>query len=163
MVARRRGEVAGPGSEEVVRLMGTLHDFVGSALHRLRPILGENGVTMGQFLTLHVISSLRVASVGAVARRLGISAPAASVSVDQLEEAGLVRRRRSERDARTVELTVTARGHTVETRIWKEATRVMGDTVRGLSGEDVATAVNVFEQVARRLEPNGTTHRGRKT
>jgi DNA-binding MarR family transcriptional regulator len=161
MVAGRRSEGVGPEPEEVVRLMGTLHDFVGSALHRLRPILGENGVTMGQFLTLHVVSSLQTASVGAVARRLGISAPAVSVSVDQLEQAGLVRRRRSERDARTVELTVTARGHTVETRIWKEATRVMGDTVRGLSGKEVATAVYVFERIARRLEPNGTAHRVR--
>ncbi|MGA7476152.1 MAG: MarR family winged helix-turn-helix transcriptional regulator [Thermoplasmata archaeon] len=158
MVTKPPEARAEPGPEEVVRLMGTLHDFVGSALHRLRPILGENRVTMGQFLTLHVISSLQVASVGAVARRLGISAPAASVSVDQLEEAGLVRRRRSERDARTVELTVTARGHTVETRIWKEATRVMGDTVRGLSVEDVTTAVHVFDRIARRLEPNGGAH-----
>ncbi len=109
---------------------------------------------MSQFLTLHVVLNLKVASVGDVARRLGVSAPAVSVSVDPLEAAGLVCRRRSTQDARTVALVATPRGRKVEARIWARTAQVMAGTVQGLSDADLATAVNVFEQIARRLEPD---------
>jgi DNA-binding MarR family transcriptional regulator len=158
MVARTRAAEAEPGPEDVVRLVGVFHDVVRASFHRLRPILEAYGITLGQFLTLHIVSTLGVASVGSVARRQGVSAPAVCVSIDQLERAGLVRRQRSRRDARSVELSTTPRGHRVEARVWSEARRQMTDIVRGLPEADLATAMNVLEQIARRLEPEYDAH-----
>jgi DNA-binding MarR family transcriptional regulator len=138
--------------------VGVFHDIFRSSVHQLRPILQEQGVTMSQFLTLHVVSNLKVASVGEVAGRLGVSPPAVSVSVDPLEAAGLVSRRRSVRDARTVALVATPRGRKVDARIWARTAQVMASSVQGLSDADLATAVNVFEQIARRLEPDTAVH-----
>lgn len=110
MVAGRRTTGNSTRQDDIARLVGVFHDIFRSSLHQLRPILQEHGVTMSQFLTLHVVLNLKVASVGDVARRLGVSAPAVSVSVDPLEAAGLVCRRRSTQDARTVALVATPAG-----------------------------------------------------
>jgi DNA-binding MarR family transcriptional regulator len=152
------GRSTGAGSDVVVRLVDIFHDVVRSSLHRLQPIVLEHGITVGQFLALHVVSSMAVASMSDVADRLGVSAPAVSVTVDQLEEAGLVRRRRAERDARRVELVVTARGRALETRVWGRVRREMAGAVRGLPPSDLATAVRVFEEIARRAGPGPVAH-----
>jgi len=158
MVARMHAAEGASDSEEIVRLVVVVDGIIRSSFHRLHPILEEDGITMGQFQTLHVVSRLEGASVGEVARHLGVSAPAVCASVDELEERGLVRRRRSEQDARTVELSVTSRGRKVEARAWRKVAHVMSETVRGLPKADVVIAVGVFEEIVRRFEAEAVAH-----
>jgi DNA-binding MarR family transcriptional regulator len=110
---------------------------------------------MGQFWAIHTVSSLEAASVSTVARYLGVSAPTVCANLDQLEAAGLVRRHRSERDRRAVELSLTPRGRRVETRVWDAITRVMAKAARRSSPTDVAAAVRVFREITLELEPTG--------
>ena len=110
---------------------------------------------MGQFWAIHTVSSLQGASVSTVARHLGVSAPTVCANIDQLEDAGLVRRHRSERDRRAVELSLTPRGRKVEARVWSEVAGVMAEAARGLPAADVAASVRVFTAVTRRLGRNG--------
>jgi len=111
---------------------------------------------MGQFWAIHTVSSLQGASVSTVARYLGVSAPTVCGNIDQLEDAGLVRRHRSERDRRAVELSLTPRGRKVEARIWSEIAGVMAEAARGLPETDVAASVRVFTAVTHRLSRSGT-------
>jgi DNA-binding MarR family transcriptional regulator len=148
-----------PVPPDVVRLVDLVHEVLRSSLHRLHPTLGKEGITMGQFWAIHTVSSLEAASVSTVARYLGVSAPTVCANIDQLEAAGLVRRHRSERDRRAVELSLTPRGRRVQTRVWGEITRVMAEAARGLPEVDLAAAVRVFDELGRRLEPAGA---GRK-
>jgi DNA-binding MarR family transcriptional regulator len=140
------------GSGGVAELVDLIHEVMRSSLHRLQPTLEAEGITMGQFWALHLVSSLEAASVSAVARHLGISAPTVCANIDQLETAGLVRRHRSERDHRAVELSLTARGRKVETRVWGQVAGLMSDAAGGLPGTDIAAAVRVFRELGRRLE-----------
>ncbi len=147
-------------SPAILRLIDLVHEVLKSSLRQLHPTLAKEGITLGQFWAIHTVSSLQAASVSTVARYLGVSAPTVCSNIDQLEAAGLVRRDRSERDRRSVELSLTARGRKVEARVWSEIGRVMSEAGRGLPEADLAASVRVFEQVARRLEPGGHGPRG---
>ena len=145
------------GPPEVVRLVDLVHEVLGASLRQVQPTLVREGITMGQFWALHTVSSLEAASLGTVARYLGVSPPSVCANIDQLEEAGLVRRHRSERDRREVELSLTPRGRKVESRVWAQIARQMTDAARDLPTEDLAAAVRVFEEVGRRLESGRPT------
>jgi DNA-binding MarR family transcriptional regulator len=150
---------ARPEAAEVARLIDLVHDVLQGSLRQLHPTLAKEGITMGQFWAIHTVSSLEAASLSTVARYLGVSSPTACANIDQLEASGLVRRRRSEQDRRSVELSLTPQGRRVETRVWREIGRVMSDAGRGLDAADLAAAVRVFREVARRLEPDATNRR----
>src|SRR5208282_4033086 len=137
----RRARVPAESDELVV----SVHEVMRSLLHRTHPVLEAEGISMGQFWALHLVSSLRAASVSTVARHLSVSAPTVCASVDSLEAAGLVTRHRSERDHRAVELSLTGKGRKVEARVWSRIGRLMGEAAEGLSPEDVTTAVRVFQ------------------
>jgi len=135
------------------QLVNSVHEVMRSVVHRLQPALENEGISTGQFWALHLVSSLRSASLSTVARHLSVSAPTVCANVDQLEAAGLVTRHRSDRDRRAVELALTAKGRKVETRIWGRIGRLMNEAAEGLPPNDVATAVRVFQELQRRLEP----------
>lgn len=140
----------------IATLVDLVHEVLQASLRELHPTLAKEGITMGQFWAIRAISSLEAASVSTVARYLSVSAPTMCGSIDMLEAAGLVRRHRSERDRRSVELSLTPRGRKVEERVWREIARVMTDAGRGLDPTDVDAAVRVFHQVAHRLGSDST-------
>lgn len=137
------------GIPELVELV---HGVVRASIAQLHPTLAEQGITKGQFWALHVISSLETSSAGTVARYLGVSPPTACANLDQLEAAGLVRRTRSDRDRRAVQLQLTPAGRKVEARVWSRIGRLMSTAARGVPSGEVATAVRVFRELNRRLE-----------
>ncbi|MGA8603498.1 MAG: MarR family transcriptional regulator [Thermoplasmata archaeon] len=148
-------ETAHPEAEELV---ASVHEVMRSVLHRIHPTLEAEGISMGQFWALHLVSSLRAASVSTVARHLSVSAPTVCASVDQLEASGLVTRHRSERDRRAVDLSLTPKGRKVESRVWARIGRVMAEAAEELPPEDVATAVRVFRELNGRLDASELSH-----
>lgn len=152
---------ARPEAPEVAELVDLVHLVLQGSLRQLHPILAKEGITMGQFWAIRTVSGLETASLGTVARYLGVSPPSVCANVDELEEAGLVRRQRSARDRRTVELSLTPAGRKVEARVWREIGRVMMDAGRGIDPNDVTAAVRLFREIARRLESDGPA--GRET
>ncbi|HYA54840.1 MAG TPA: MarR family transcriptional regulator [Thermoplasmata archaeon] len=155
MIAALPKAEARSDSAPIAQLIDLVHEVLKGSLRRLHPTLAKEGITMGQFWAIHTVSSLETASLSTVARYLGVSSPTACANIDQLEEAGLVHRQRSARDRRTVELSLTARGRKVETRLWAEIGRVMSDAGQGLDADEVAAAVRVFREVARKLADTG--------
>jgi DNA-binding MarR family transcriptional regulator len=146
-LARRESSTA-----DAEELIASVHEVIRTVLRRTHPALEAEGISMGQFWALHLVSSLRSASVSTVARHLSVSAPTVCANVDQLEAAGLVTRRRSERDRRAVDLMLTAKGRKVESRIWSRMGEVMVEATRELPAADVRAAVRVFREVSQRLE-----------
>jgi DNA-binding MarR family transcriptional regulator len=138
-----------------------VHDAMGSVLHRIHPVLEAERISLGQFWALHLVSGLRSASVSTVARHLFVSAPTVCANVDQLEAAGLLTRHRSERDHRTVELSLTPKGRKVESRVWSRIGQLMAEAAQDLPPEDVATALRVFVELNRRLDPSSAPRRER--
>jgi DNA-binding MarR family transcriptional regulator len=144
-----------PPSADADDLVNSVHDVMRSVLHRAHPALEAEGISMGQFWALHLVSSLGSASVSTVARHLSVSAPTVCAKVDDLEEAGLVIRHRSERDRRAVELSLTAKGRRVESRIWSQIGQLMAAAAADLPAEDVVIAVRVFRELGRNLDSAG--------
>jgi MarR family transcriptional regulator, organic hydroperoxide resistance regulator len=133
-------------------LVNEVHEVMRSLSHLLHPALEAEGISKGEFWALHLVSSLESASVSTVARHLAVSAPTVCASVDQLEATGLVTRHRSKRDRREVVLSLTPKGHKVESRIWAQIGRLVGEAAVGLPAEDLATATRVFRELHRRLD-----------
>jgi DNA-binding MarR family transcriptional regulator len=130
-------------------------------VRRASPALQAEKISMAQFWALHMISSIDVAPLGSVARRLGVSLPTFCAKVDELEEAGLVARQRSKTDRRVVELSLTPKGRRAEARVWTWIGEQMTAAVRELSREDVMTTIRVFETIHAKFEANVITPGGR--
>lgn len=77
---------------------------------RLRKELAPLGITGGQASLLWAIRTKPRIGVRELAAAEGVSPPAMTAYVDRLESAGLVARRRSDRDRRRVELALTDEG-----------------------------------------------------
>ena len=77
---------------------------------RLRKELAPLGITGGQASLLWAIKMKPGIGVRELAAAEGVSPPAMTAYVDRLESAGLVSRRRSDRDRRRVELALTDEG-----------------------------------------------------
>jgi DNA-binding MarR family transcriptional regulator len=133
-------------------LVDSVHGIVRSVFRSAHPLLEEEGISMGQFWALHMISSLGAAPLSTIARGLGVSSPTVCAKVDELEADGLVARRRSDRDRRVVELSLTAKGRRTEARVWTMIGAMMGRAARDLPPEDLATATRVFREIHERLE-----------
>jgi MarR family transcriptional regulator, multiple antibiotic resistance protein MarR len=133
-------------------LVGSVHEVMGSVLRRMAPTLEGEGITMGQFWALHLVSSLGQTSLTAVARHLSVAPPTVCANVDLLVRAGFVARHRSERDRRAVELTLTPAGRRLEARIWRAVGEVMRSATVDLAPADLATATRVFRELRVRLD-----------
>jgi len=161
MHAPARSVRAAAPAVEPEDLVSSVHEVMGSVLRRIAPTLEEEGITMGQFWALHLVSSLGQTSLTAVARHLSVAPPTVCGNVDHLVRAGFVSRHRSERDRRAVELSLTPAGRRVEARIWRAVGEVMHSATEDLPEEDVATATRVFRELRGRLDgPYATIHRG---
>lgn len=148
-------------SSDADHLAESVHDLILSVLRQIHPMVEVEGISKPQFLTMHMLSTLEPASVSTVARYLAVKAPTACVTVDQLEAAGLVKRQRSERDHRTVEVTLTPKGRKVEARVWSHIGQMLTHAARGLPREDVATTVSVISELNRRLQPAAVSRRAK--
>ncbi|MDA4134951.1 MAG: MarR family transcriptional regulator [Thaumarchaeota archaeon] len=141
-----------PSSANAEELARSIHDMILSVIRELHPTVEAEHISKGQFLAMHVLSSLEAASVGTVARQLAVKAPTMCVTVDQLEAAGLVTRRRSVRDHRTVEVSLTPKGRRVEARVWAGVARRIAGAAKGLPPADLAATVRIFRELNRRLD-----------
>jgi len=133
-------------------LVGSVREVMGAVLRRVAPTLESEGITMGQFWALHLVSNLGRTSLTSVARHLSVAPPTVCANVDHLVRAGFVMRHRSELDRRAVELSLTPAGRRVEARIWRAVGEVMRSATEDLRREDVATATRVFRELRARLD-----------
>jgi DNA-binding MarR family transcriptional regulator len=111
------------------RLWRASHTGVAAAL-------GSVGLTPALFALLNVVGAREGAIQQELGSVMGID-PSTMVSlIDQLEGAGLARRRPSPRDRRAREVTITPKGRRVLERGRKAAAGVEDELLRGLSGAE---------------------------
>jgi MarR family transcriptional regulator, organic hydroperoxide resistance regulator len=145
-LARKSGN-----SAAAAELIDSVHEVMKTVIRHAQPDLEAEGISMGQFWTMHLVTSLNSATVGAVSRGLAVSAPSVCASLDQLEESGLVTRRRSAKDRREVEVSLTPRGKKVEARMWAQISRLLAEASVDVPLDDLETATRVFRAVRRQL------------
>ncbi|MGH0029643.1 MAG: MarR family winged helix-turn-helix transcriptional regulator [Myxococcota bacterium] len=111
-----------------------LEDEIVSALRRIvraidlhsRRMVDECGLTGPQIVVLREASRLSGSSISALARAANLGQPTVSGILDRLEAQGLVRRKRSKEDRRSVFVAVTPKG----ARVLKNAPSLLQDRFR---------------------------------
>ena len=121
---------------------------------RLRKELAPLGITGGQASLLWAIKSKPGVGVRELAAGEGVSPPAMTAYVDRLESAGLVARRRSDRDRRRVELALTEEGARVLRSARSRRTAWLAARLQGLEPEELA-AVEAALPALRKLIEDG--------
>ncbi|HTX71014.1 MAG TPA: MarR family transcriptional regulator [Thermoleophilia bacterium] len=93
------------------------HEVFTSINREVSSELLQLDLSMGQFKAMATVTMFGAQPVGELARRLGISEPAASLLVGKLEERGLADRVRDEQDRRRILVTATAAGDELAARL----------------------------------------------
>ena len=119
---------------------------------RLRRELAPLGITGGQAALLWTIRSNPGIGTRELAEREGVSAPAMTAYLDRLEGAGLVARRRSERDRRRVELALTDEGLRVLRSVRSRRTAWLAARLKRLEPDELAAVEAALPALRRLLE-----------
>lgn len=94
-----------------------------------KPMLDEMGITYPQYLVLCVLGEEDGMTVGGIAGRLALESSTVTPPLKRLEQAGLVKRRRSKTDERQVQVHLTPAGRDLLRR-----SSCLGETLTERSG-----------------------------
>lgn len=119
----------------------TVHDLLLVTPLRLA---SPRSLTPSQFYLLRIVSLNGRHPIGQAAHLLGISAPAATKTIDKLERLGLVVRRRYGRDRRTCMFSVTRAGREVVRRCDELRLSRLRTALKSLPRRDVGAFVRLL-------------------
>jgi DNA-binding MarR family transcriptional regulator len=138
----------------------SLLDAFHAATTAVRAILGETVSPMGlrvcQFWALNFIAEQGPVNGVHLADDLGVTPPSVTAAVQDLVDAGLVARERSDTDRRIVMLSATSRGRRTLGEIWSRLGVRMTERTNGLPHADLAAAARVLRAIGTR-GPAATT------
>ena len=122
---------------ESAEFAGQLFFRLWRASHtRMADVLESIGLTTALFALLNVLGARKGAIQQEIGAELGID-PSTMVSlIDQLEAAGLAKRRPHPKDRRAREVVITAKGRRVLERARGMASQVQDDVLRGLTAAE---------------------------
>lgn len=132
-------------------LLDALHDATQAVLARIAPDLQAEGLSQCSFWTLYRLASGESDRPVAIARELHVSTPSVTQSVDQLVEAGLVLRRRSESDRRAVQISLTPSGRRTLGRVLQRMDRTLAGAFAPLPPSELEAAARLLREAASRL------------
>jgi DNA-binding MarR family transcriptional regulator len=135
-----------------VKLANELRPVLLQLNRQLRRELAPLGITAGQAALLHAIRTNPGVGVRDLADREGMSAPAMTANIDRLEAAGLVRRTRSTRDRRRVDLDVTEKGLRILRSARARRTAWLAARLKRLSADELTAVGAAIEPLRRLLE-----------
>ena len=132
-----------------------LHDFVPFLIARVgslmalsyAPQLEQAGITMHMWrvvLVLHFNCSLTLVDIS---RLIGVKTSTLSRLVGRMIDKQLVTRRRSEDDARTVQISLRKEGQALFRRLWPEAAAAQDKVTAPFSGTEVETFKDMLRQI----------------
>lgn len=118
------------------------------------------GLTLAQYLLIKPLGDRSPQSVRELADAAGIAPPTATRLLDALESGGYVERRASERDRRSVDVTLTAAGTQMlaQTREWvDEGRRRIYDALNGAEREEAERLLTRLAEIVETLERDDRT------
>jgi MarR family transcriptional regulator, multiple antibiotic resistance protein MarR len=139
--------------------MDAVRDTERALVVHMMPEVIARGLTAHQFWPLYYLARGSESHPAELARRLGITAPACTASIDQLVDADLIVRRRSATDRRQVVLALTPKGRRVLAAIWRQVDDWIEEATAKVSDEDIATAARVLRVVSDQLQTPRPSHR----
>ena len=139
-------------TSERLRIANELRPVLLQLNRHLRRELAPLGITAGQAALLHAIRTNPGIGVRELAEREAMSGPGMTANVDRLEAAGLVRRTRSTRDRRRVDLALTEQGLRVLRSARARRTAWLAARLKRLTPDELAAVEAAIGPRGRLLE-----------
>lgn len=114
-----------------------------------RPLLAPLGLTHTQYLVMLALWEQQTITMGVLGRRLALDSGTLTPLTRRLEQAELIRRRRSGEDERVVELWPTDKGRALQARAASVPARIAQAT--GLTPAEVPALRNTLQELTMRL------------
>jgi DNA-binding MarR family transcriptional regulator len=149
--AKKRGDPAAPGfllQDSPFFLMNRTVGAYGLAMERALRAVGTDIPRWRVLMLAHERGPL---SVGEIADNGVMKLSTATKVIQRLRDEGLLRLRRSTRDARVTEVEATAAGRRVVAVIRKVASRLYADAFRGIGAAEIEVLNRTLTQVHRNL------------
>jgi DNA-binding MarR family transcriptional regulator len=139
-------------SEEVLtEVIGLLTSKFAEAQSEGAKDAGLADLSLRQFTYLELIARLRNPTPTELAQKLRVSKPTVSVAIDRLEEAGYVRKAKSDEDRRSHHLHLTAKGEQFS-RAHEGIHRTIVQTlITGLNDAEVAQLSALMSKVLKHI------------
>ena len=111
------------------------------------------GLTQPQFGTIECLGHLGPMTIGELSRKMLVSGGNMTCVVDNLEKEGLVVRRHSETDRRSVIVALTLEGEELFARIFPLHARFITETAGVLTAEEQEELARLLRKLGRSIEP----------
>lgn len=139
---------------ESYRLADSVGFLLKSALHAMRERVSERfataGLTFQQWIVLMHIREGRAVTVAELCRENRHDSGAMTRLIDQLEKRKIIERRRSEKDRRVVELTVTKDGQKLVESLKPLVIDTLNEAVEGFTRDEVRNLESYLQRIAHR-------------
>ncbi len=136
-----------PAEPPVVEFVGQLFFRLWRAAHvRAADALATVGLTPALFGLLNVIGAREGAIQQELGAAMGIDRSTMVSLIDQLESAGLARRRPSARDRRAREIAITPKGRRVLERSRRMIAETEDEVLAGLTGDERSELVSLLRR-----------------
>jgi len=109
--------------------------------------LSEIGLSLAEFRVLRVLFETGPRLMVTLAMEQGMTAPGMTMVVDKLEEAGLVRRVRSDADRRAINVAITGKGGEKLKRATKLHDRFVERAINGMSNQEIESFIATLNRV----------------
>ena len=109
--------------------------------------LSETGLSLAEFRVLRFLFETGTQLMVTLAMEQGMTAPGMTLVVDRVEEAGLVRRVRSDADRRAVNVAITGKGGEKYKRASKIHDKFVERAINGMSSQEVDSLITTLNRV----------------
>lgn len=117
----------------------------------LQARISHHGVTLGMWYFLRVLWDQDGITQRELSDRIGTMEPTTLSAIMAMERAGIVRRVRNTADRRKINIFLTERGRGLEALLLPAAITVVETAVKGLSGPDISTLLDLLSVVQRNM------------
>lgn len=151
-----------------------LHDFVPYLMARVgalmalsfTPHLEQAGITMHMWRVVVVLHFNGPLTLVDVSRLTGVKTSTLSRLVGRMIDKRLLTRRRSQDDARTVQISLRKEGQALFRKLWPEAAKAQEEVTAPFSGPEVETLKEMLRQIetilVERLESQSRSQRDQR-
>jgi len=105
------------------------------------------GLTLAEFRTLRILFETGARLMVTLAMEQGMTAPGMTMVVDNLEEAGLVRRVRSDADRRAINVAITGKGGEKLKRALKVHDKFVDRAINGMSMQEIDSFITTLNRI----------------
>jgi len=125
-----------------------LYRTLDAVMPRFRQIFNDFGLTEQQGRVLRVLWERDAIALGELATLTLLPTPSLVGIVDRLSSAGLVTRRRSEKDRRVVQIVATDRGHALESEIMPRIAAAYASLKQAVDADAWNQALDGLQRIA---------------